>query len=234
MVILLLSLVLSAISTPDIGIQQDWVSEGQDPSDLISYSGIIQFNQNGDGTNPVDALSDGKLVGLASKAYEEMKAFPRQNKPNTMVVMATNNEIYFASSMTGKDRGNWLSSRAIDPGRPNILIDAAGGCRLGGFHRKGGRCGEINLFDLFYNWNDNLNLRGSHSRTLAWGSDEGQQPKVYYPCFWDEGKYGCYDFLRAATNDDPKAHLDDANLKLVNVNTQIDQSWPEGLQFRYQ
>ena len=232
-VILLLLIVSRARSTPNIGIQQDWISGDEGPDDLISFSGIIEFNQNDDGTNPVDTLSDGKLVGLASKAFDEMNALPQRNKPNTIAVMATKNQIYFASSMTGEDRGNWLSSKHYEHGRANILIEAAGGCRLGGIHRKGGRCGEINLFDLFYNQNKHLNLRGSHSRILAWGSFEGAPAKVYHPCRDDDPRYGCESFLKAATNDDQKKKLDDANLKVVNKHTRIDQSWPEGLQFRY-
>ena len=199
----------------------------------MSFSGVIQFNQNDDGTNPVDSLSDGKLVGLASKAFDEMRASPQENKPNMMVVMATKNQIYFASSMTGRDRGNWLSTEEGEVGRPNILIEAAGGCRLAGTHKVGGRCGEINLFDLFYNWNKHLDLQGSHSRIVAWGSLNYKPARAYHPCKKFDTNYGCEDFLKAATKNDPKEKLDDANLKVVNKNTQIDRSWPEGLQFHY-
>ena len=228
--ILILSLVSSVISTPNIGIQQDWFTTSDE---LISFSGIIQFNQNDDGSNPVPALSDGQLVGLASKAYDEMTAFGNSNTPGAMAVMATNNEIFFASSIRGNDRGRWLNPHNDDT-RPDILVKAAGGCRLGGNHRIGGRCGEINLFDLYYNWKTNLNLQGTHSRIVVWGTYNGSPLEILNPCLPHEGRYGCDSFLRAATNpQNPTAHLDDANLKVIPKATGVDQSWPNGLTFTY-
>ena len=230
LVILILSLVSSSISTPNIGIQQDWFTTSDD---LISFSGIIQFNQNDDGSNPVSALSDGQVVGLASKAYDEMTAFGNSNTPGAMAVMATNNEIFFASSFRGSDRGLWLNPQNDDT-RPNILVKAAGGCRLAGNHRIGGRCGEINLFDLYYNWKTNLNLQGTHSRIVVWGTYDGSPLEVLNPCLPREGRYGCDSFLRAATNpQNPTAHLDDANLRVIPKATAADQSWPNGLTFTY-
>ena len=230
LVIIILSLVSSSISTPNIGIQQDWVTTSEE---LISFSGLISFNQNDDGSNPVSDLSDGQIVGLASKAYDEMTAFGNSNAPGAMAVMATNNEIFFASSIRGSDRGQWLNPQNDDT-RPNILIKAAGGCRLGGDHRIGGRCGEINLFDLYWNWKKSLNLQGTHSRIVVWGTYNGSPLGILNPCQAREGRYGCDNFLRAATNpQNPKAHLDDANLRVIPKTTAVDQSWPNGLTFTH-
>ena len=230
LVILILSLVSSSISTPNIGIQQDWFTTSDE---LISFSGIIQFDQNDDGSNPVSALSDGQLVGLASKAYDEMTAFRNGNTPGAMAVVATNNEIFFASSIRGGDRGHWLNPQNGNT-RPSILIMAAGGCRLGGNHRTGGRCGEINLFDLYWNWKTNLNLQGSHSRIVVWGTYTGSPLQILPPCKNDQGRYGCEVFLKAATNpQNPTADLDDANLRVIPKSTAVDQSWPNGLTFTY-
>ena len=229
-VVLIFSLICSAIPTPNIGIQQDWFTTSDE---LISFSGIIQFNQNDDGSNPVSALSDGQLVGLAAKAYDEMTAFRNSNTPGAMTVMATNNEVFFASSIRGSDRGLWLNPQPGDT-RPDILVKAAGGCRLGGNHRTGGRCGEINLFDLFYEWKKNLNLQGSHSRIITWGTYNGAPLEILNPCLPHEGRYGCDSFLRAVTNpQNPTAHLDDANLRVIPKVTAVDQSWPNGLTFTY-
>ena len=229
-VILILSLVSRSISTPDIGIQQDWFTDSEE---LNSFSGIIQFNQNDDGSNPVSALSDGQLVGLASKAYDEMTAFGNINTPGAMAVMATNNEIFFASALRGGDRGHWLNPQ-IDDTRPNILIRAAGGCRLAGNHRLSGRCGEINLFDLYFNWKTNLNLQGTQSRIVIWGTFDNSPLQILNPCRGAGSRYGCDAFLRAATNpQNPTAHLDDANLKVIPKTTAVDQSWPNGLTFTY-
>lgn len=162
-IVLVFSLILGAISTPDIGIQQDWFANPN--GDLISFSGIISFNQNDDGSNPVSSLSDGQLVGLASKAYDEMSSKITDQRPGAMAVLASNNEIFFSSSIKN-DRGNWLGIKT-DQARPQVLIEAAGGARLSGSHRIGGHCGEINLMSLFYDYKRSLNFQGTNSRLVV-------------------------------------------------------------------
>lgn len=105
---LLWNLIFRVLATPNIGIQQDWFTEGKN-DDLVSYSGLITFNANADGSNPVDKLSDGQLVGLVDKAYSEMNAKPGGDKPGLMALLAHQNAVYFASSIRN-DRGNWLGS----------------------------------------------------------------------------------------------------------------------------
>ena len=79
-----------------------------------------------------------------------MKTIGDQTTPRTIGVLASGNQIYFASSITGSGRGYWLGTKQGQEPAYNRLLTAAGRCRLGGMHRNGGRCSEINLLDVFY------------------------------------------------------------------------------------
>lgn len=48
-----------------------------------------------------------------------------------MAVFAINNKVYFAS-VVKSDRQNWLGIGQEDGGKPQALVNAAGGCRIGG------------------------------------------------------------------------------------------------------
>lgn len=231
---LLLCLILRTFATPNVGIQQDWL-QGHDS--LMSFSAIMVFNANPDGTNPVTSITDGQLVGLAAKAYDEMIALwtpipykENNNQPGAMAVLAINNEIYFAS-MIKADRQNWLGSGRSDGGKPQALVNAAGGCRIGGSsHRIGGRCGEINLMDTYYTRNNALNLQGSRSRLVVWGAFSGSPLQILSPCLDSASRYGCYAFLRAIANpQNPQRPLQNADLKVIAKNTARDNSFPNAL-----
>lgn len=231
----LLTYVLKVFATPNVGIQQDWRSEH--PA-LMSFSAIMRFNPNADGSNPVDALSDAQLVALSSKAYDEMntlwRALPPNDRgtglPGVMATIAIKNEIYFASSINS-DRQNWLGI-GKDKTKPQELEAAAGGCRLGGLSHKmaGGSCGEVNLMDLYFSDKGELNFKGSGSRIVPWS---GQFKTNINPCMNAGDRYGCDTFLRAITNpDDKNAHLDNANMKVVQKCTAPDTNWPNGVTFK--
>ena len=115
------------------------------------------YKANLDGSSPVPSITDDQMVGLAAKAYAEMITIwtttPKKadNKPpDAMSVLAINNEIYFVSVIKA-DRENWLGIGHDDGGKPQALVNAAGGCRIGGSsYRIGGRFGEISLMDTYY------------------------------------------------------------------------------------
>lgn len=233
---LLLCFILRTFATSNVGIQQDWF-EGHDS--LLSFSAVMVYNANPDGSSPVPSITDGQMVGLAAKAYAEMitiwTAIPNKadNKPpGAMAVLAINNEIYFASVIKA-DRENWLGIGHDDGGKPQALVNAAGGCRIGGSsHRIGGRCGEINLMDTYYTRNQNLNFQGTGSRLVVWGTwDSGNVPlQILPPCIDNAGRYGCYTFLRAIANpQNPKQPLNDADLKVIAKTTALDNGYPNGL-----
>ena len=194
------------------------------------------FNANSDGTNPVPSITDGQMVGLAAKAYDEMIAIwnsiqnkENNDRPGAIAVLAVKNEIYFASVIKS-DRQNWLGIGRSDGGKPQALVNAAGGCRIGGSsHRIGGRCGEINLMDTYYTRNRDLNLQGSGSRLVVWGTFNGVALQILSPCLDAGGRYGCYTFLRAIANpQNPKQQLQVADLKVIK-NTARDNEYPSGL-----
>ena len=64
------TLIHTVLSTPDIGIQQDWFMSPHD--ELRSFSGVITFNANPDGSILVVSLTDGQHLGLVSKAFDEL------------------------------------------------------------------------------------------------------------------------------------------------------------------
>ncbi len=234
--IFLLCFILRTFATPNVGIQQDWF-QGHDS--LLSFSAVMVYGANPDGTSPVPSITDGQMVGLAAQAYAEMitiwNAIPNKEDPKppgAMAVLAIKNEIYFASVIKA-DRENWLGIGHDDGGKPQILVNAAGGCRIGGSsHRIGGRCGEINLMDIYYSRNQNLNFQGTGSRLVVWGTwDSGKVPlQILAPCIDSAGRYGCYTFLRAIANpQNPKQPLNDADMGVIAKNTALDNSYPNGL-----
>ncbi|KAL8664083.1 MAG: hypothetical protein Q9202_003375 [Teloschistes flavicans] len=225
-----LALVLRVLSVPNVGIQQDWFEPGHD--ELYSFSAIMVFNANDDGTNPVASLSNGQLVALASKAYDEMTALPGTDKPGAMILLASANSLYFASSIK-RDRANWLGLGTSDNARPEVLVQAAGGARIGASgHIRGGSCGEINVMALYHTWNSRLQFQNTASRIVAWGTSEGSSPAIFNPCSDRRSRYGCWTFLRAIANpDNPRAHLDAANLINIPRTTNPDTNFPDNLQF---
>ena len=219
---------LEVLSVPDVGIRQDWFGSPHD--ELLSFSAIMEFNANADGSNPVTSLSDRQLVSLVSKAYNEMTNLPGNNKPGVMVLLASGNSIYFASSIKS-DRGNWLGVGASENQRPQILVQAAGGARIGGSsHVREGHCGEINVMDLFFARNEGLVFQGTASRIVAWGTSKGSPPTIFNPCNNSGDRYGCWSFLRAIANpSNPNAGLNAADLININSRTTPDTSFPDGL-----
>lgn len=146
-----------------------------------------------------------------------------------MAVLAVKNEIYFASVIKS-DRQNWLGIGHSDRGKPQALVTAAGGCRIGGSsHRIGGRCGEINLMDTYYTRNRALDFQGSGSRLVVWGTFDNVPLQILSPCLDAGGRYGCYTFLRAIANpQNPKQQLQDVDMKVIK-NTARDNGYPSGL-----
>lgn len=193
------------------------------------------FNANPDGSSPVTSITDGQLVGLAAQAYQEMvtiwNAIPNKadtNKPGAMAAFAINNEIYFASVIKS-DRQNWLGV-GQDVTKPQALVNAAGGCRIGGSaHRINGNCAEINLMDTYYTRNNNLNFQGSQSRLVVWGT-YGSASQILAPCSNHGDRYGCYTFLRAIANpQNPTQNLQPNDIKVITISTALDNSFPNGL-----
>ena len=182
---------------------------------LSSFSAVMKFNLDDNGSNPVDEITDGQLVALAAQAYGEMKDLGRhtnQETPGTIGLLATNNVIYIASSVQGEGRGYWLGTREGQTRIDDRLLNAAYRCRIGGIHRNGGRCAELNLFDLYKARNEEIDLDGTHSRILAYGKFQNEPEKAYFPCTNDEGRWGCWTMLRALSNENPEDHLKDENL----------------------
>ena len=231
LVLLLISHLISTAEIPDLGIALDWFTDSEN---LISFSTIIGFNSYADNSSPVDYLTDAQIVGLGSRATDRMRTIGADRVPNAMAVVCTGNEIFFASSIKGPDAGKWLNPRPGDS-RPNILIDAAGGCRLTSGHRTDGRCGEINVMDLIYGWKGQLNFQGTRSRIMVWGKYSNEPLHVMPPCGNPPGRYGCEAFLRTIANpQDPEASnkpLDPNNLRVIPTNTPPDTNWPDGLTF---
>ena len=231
--LLVLCLVLRTFATPNIGIQQDWF-QGDDS--LLSFSAIMVFNANPDGIHPVPSITDGQMVGPAAKVYDEMialwTAIPNKknnDRPGAVAVLAVKNEVYSASVIKA-DRHNWLGIGRSDGGKLQALVDAAGGCRIGGSsHRIGGRCGEVNFMDTYYTRNRDLNFQGSGSRLVVWGTFDNFSLQNLSPYLNAGGRYGCHTFLRAIANpQNPKQQLQDADLKVIK-NTARDNSYPSGL-----
>ena len=231
--VLLWSLVVNVLCIPNIGIQKDWF--GDDHTELISFSGVLRFDAMPDGTNPVPALSDAQLVGLCAKAFDEMRsAGGRYDKPAAMALLAIDNKVYLASSIKS-DRNNWLGrGQGIDKQRPQILARAAGAARIAGSsHRTRGSCGEINIMDLYYTHNRELNFLGRRARIVVWATRD-DYTGIFNPCSTPANGYGCGDFLRAIANPaDPAQPLNDDNLKVIAKQMQRDNNWPDGLQFRF-
>lgn len=233
--VFLWAFILSTLCTPDVGIKKDWFSGGHD--ELVSFSGILTFDANKDGSNPVTALSNPQLVGLCAKAYEEMRSPNENEKPGAMALLAIDHEIYFASSIKN-DRKNWLGRGSrIEDQRPQILARAFGAARISGAsHRIGGYCAEINIMDLYQLYKNKLDFTAKRARIVIWGT-YGDYTGILNPC----GKkplsdgYGCIDFLKAIANPkDPNAPLVDDNLKAITRDTTPrDNGWPDGVTFTF-
>ena len=232
--LLLLTLILGVICTPDVGIQKDWFSG--DHTDLVSFSGILIFQPKADGSSPVPDITDAQLVGLCAKAFDEMRATTGNfEKPGAMALIAIDNEVYLASSIK-TDRKNWLGIGKGDDQRPKILARAAGAAGIAGTsHRTGGSCAEINIMDLYWNHNQHLDFTGKRARIIIWGATpDGSYTGNFNPCLKPTFGYGCSDFLKAIANpNDPTQPLDDNNLRIIPKATNRDQGWPDGVQFNF-
>lgn len=230
---LLWTLSLTILCTPNVGIQKDWFPGKHEF--LVSFSAILKFSATSDGTNPVSALSDAQLVGLCAKAFDEMHStLGDYEKPMAMALLAVDNNIYFASSIRS-DRGNWLGKgRGIEEQRPQILARAAGAARIAGnSHRIGGFCGEINIMDLYFAYNRILNFAGKMARIVVWGKTSGPA-RIFDPCAAPTNGYGCGTFLRAIANPmNPTQPLNEANLRVIAKETNRDENWPDGVKFGY-
>ena len=231
-IVLLCTFIFTVICTPDIGIRNDWFDSHPD---LVSFSGVLVFNAKSDGNSPVPDLSDGLLVGICAKAFDEMRsAEGNHDKPQAMALLAVGNEIYHASSIMS-DRNNWLGKgRGVEDQRPQILARAAGAARIAGStHRIGGACAEINIMDLYHYRNKDLNFAGKRARIVVWATKDGDT-NIFNPCSTPLNGYGCRDFLKAIANpSDPKLPLKDENLKVIAKQTSRDNGWPDGLQFMF-
>lgn len=234
-IVLLWTLFVSVLCTPDVGIQKDWFNG--DHGDLVSFSAVLLFEAKSDkdSTNPLSELSDGQLVGLCAKAFDEMRsAGGSYQTPRAMALLAVDHKVYLASSIVA-DRNNWLGrGKGTDEQRPQILARAAGAARIAGSsHRIGGACGEINIMDLYQTHNKNLNLSGKKARIVVWATTGGP-PTIFNPCATPAGGYGCGDFLRAIANpSNPTQPLNDDTLKVIPNKTNRDDNWPDGAKFSY-
>ncbi|KAL9076289.1 MAG: hypothetical protein Q9161_001005 [Pseudevernia consocians] len=167
------------------------------------------------------------MVGLAAKAHAEMITIwtttPKKadNKPpDAMSVLAINAEIYFVSVIKA-DRENWLGIGYDDGGKPQALVNAAGGCRLGGSsHRIGGRFGEISLMDTYYARNQHPSFQG------AWDSDSRQ---ILSPCIDNSGRYGSYIPQSDRQPQNLKQPLNDADLRVIAKTTTLENGYLHGL-----
>ncbi|KAL9593258.1 MAG: hypothetical protein Q9219_007627 [cf. Caloplaca sp. 3 TL-2023] len=223
-VLTLLLSALEVLSIPNLGIQRDWLQGGEDSNGdykLQSFSSVLDFNADEQGDNPVDSLSDAQLVGMASVAFDEMIAFSGPSKPEIMVLLASGNSLYFASSLRGS-RDYFYGTGVLENHRPQELIDAAGGVRISGSFHKTANHGEVNVMDLFYTRNGRLSFQGTSSRIIAWGIVSGIR-RPYNPCSGTESRYGCKIFLqRIANPSNPQAPLNKADLINIDQDTSPD------------
>lgn len=229
--LLLFALKVSAV--PNLGIQRDWLPGGEDENGefkLVSFSSVLDFNADEQGNNPVESLSDAQLVGFASRAFDEMFELAGLIKPEIMVLLASGNSLYFASSLRGS-RDYFFGTGVPENHRPQVLINAAGGVRIAGSFHKTANHGEVNVMDLFFIRNGQLNFQGTSSRIVAWGIVTGQRGAVN-PCSGTESRYGCKIFLQRIANPrNPDAPLNKADLINIKRDTDPDYNLPDGLEF---
>ena len=145
----------STLAILAIGIERDYGAKFgfKDPDGIQSYSTIIGFH---DKSIPGDAskMSDAQFVNLAAVAYEEIVALwsaaqlPRARCPMVVVVLESEGNIYFASSLKN---GNSVELSSIDENVRNSvgwLMNQSN--RISGRgHRNRGGCAEPNVLRLY-------------------------------------------------------------------------------------
>lgn len=91
----------------------------------------------------------------------------------------------------------------------------------------------INIMDLYYNFNHNLNFRGTASRFVAYGITEaGGTPQIFLPCRGVESRFGCNTFMQAIANpENPTEPLNGANIRVIPTKTILDDRWSNDISF---
>lgn len=152
-------------------------------SELESYSTIITLKASGS-----TRVTDQNLIWLAEKGYAEMydillvnKGYKGMTDKNefrgSMTVLAPQgrNEIFLASSVKGGDIEELISESGVG--------DHLSECG----HRTNGRCGELNVLQLYHDHSKGCDPKGS--RIAVWGTGGHGPPKLLPPC--SEGGNGC-------------------------------------------
>jgi hypothetical protein len=139
-----------------------------DDVSYIHYSSMIRTILDSDNNRYLDLdktgtsdLSDGQLISIAFKAFEEMEnatGVAAAEKPGAMIALQTKGEIYLSSSIKNNDHGFILqfpdSHASIALERCSVIAaeehDGLGPRENGGEHRIGGNCGEPGAVHLFY------------------------------------------------------------------------------------
>ncbi|KAI9868591.1 MAG: hypothetical protein M1813_004441 [Trichoglossum hirsutum] len=189
------------LATPDLGIQRDWLtSDTKSPPSIISFSGIIEFNDE----LPMDTsrMTDQKLVNLGKVAFERMlvihqeKLGPTADLPNAMITLAVGKRIYFASSMRGGDGVDF--TKVHDPASGISKVFQSCVDEMGGTHAHGGACGEPNVLALYWEANKQDPPKDPRPRIAAWVRVPGEDAN-FPPCKTRRGTevYGCETLLIA-------------------------------------
>ena len=140
-----------------------------DDISYIHYSSMVRTILDRDNNRYLELdktsdLSDGQLISIAFRAFEEMEdddELDDRDKPGAMIALQTKGEIYLSSSIKNNDHGFMLqfpdSYASIALERCSAATaeeQAAEGARdSGAVHRIGGNCGEPGAVHLFYRHN---------------------------------------------------------------------------------
>ena len=176
---------------PDIGITQDYFT-GDDAA-IKSFSVILALQPGSDG-KPQN-IEDGSLIGIANKAFREMRAHPDRVglSLGSVTLLAVGNEIMLASSQRYLPSA-WVAEHGSKP-----LAVTLGGAqieaRYGLAHQHADGCGEINVLNLYLQQHPGETLEGTNARMVTWCLYAGGGMGVCNPCTGTQGRYGCYTML---------------------------------------
>lgn len=155
---------------------------------IKSYSSVVILHTPA----TTDAISDCQLVWMAKTAFlEAVEAYlatgaDAELAPGAMVLLAppASKKIYIASSIRFQTGASLYKEKPVK----SFLDECT--------HRTGGKCGEFNVLEAYYEDNPNCNPAGS--RIVAWVRPSDTQDLKYGinapPCSGNDEAVGCSAF----------------------------------------